>query len=148
MKYCYDYPRPAVTVDAAIFAPYKNDIYVLLVERKYDPYSGFFALPGGFVEENETLEMAVERELKEETSLTLSGLKQFKAYSTPNRDPRGRTISVVFTLQLDSLPEAFAGDDAASLKWFSVKQLPKLAFDHNVILDEILKNLFEKNPND
>ena len=69
MKYCYDYPRPAVTVDAAIFAPCENDMYVLLIERKHDPYSGFFALPGGFVDENETIENAVERELKEETSL-------------------------------------------------------------------------------
>lgn len=137
MKYCYEYPRPAVTVDAAILVKQNKDWFILLIERKHDPFKSCYALPGGFVDEDETLEEAIARELQEETSLQLENMQQFRAYSRPNRDPRGRMISVIFTTQLDSFPAAVAGDDAAAVKWFPLSQLPELAFDHGEIVADI-----------
>ncbi|HPB02501.1 MAG TPA: NUDIX hydrolase [Bacteroidales bacterium] len=139
MKYCYDYPRPAVTVDAAVLVKQNKQWFILLIERKHDPYKGCYALPGGFVEEDETLEEAIKRELQEETNLTLNNMQQFRAYSRPDRDPRGRTISVIFTSILDTLTAAVAGDDAAAVKWFPLDQLPELAFDHEEIVADIMK---------
>ncbi len=139
MKYCYDYPRPAVTVDAAVLVKQNKQWFILLIERKHDPYKGCYALPGGFVEEDETLEEAITRELQEETNLTLNNMQQFRAYSRPDRDPRGRTISVIFTSILDTLTAAVAGDDAAAVKWFPLDQLPELAFDHEEIVADIMK---------
>ena len=141
MKYCYDYPRPAVTVDAAVLVKQNKQWFILLIERKHDPYQGCYALPGGFVEEDETLEEAIARELQEETNLTLNNLQQFRAYSRPDRDPRGRTISVIFTSLLDAFPAAVAGDDAASVQWFPLDQLPELAFDHGEIVADIMKSM-------
>ena len=139
MKYCYDYPRPAVTVDAAVLVKQNKQWFILLIERKHDPYKGCYALPGGFVEEDETLEEAIARELQEETNLTLNNMQQFRAYSRPDRDPRGRTISVIFTSILDTLTAAVAGDDAAAVKWFPLDQLPELAFDHEEVVADIMK---------
>lgn len=141
MKYCYEYPRPAVTVDAAVLVKKNGEISILLIERKHDPYQGCYALPGGFVEEDETLEEAIARELQEETNLTLNNMQQFRAYSRPDRDPRGRTISVIFVSLLDAFPAAVAGDDAASIKWFPLGQLPELAFDHGEIVNDIIANI-------
>lgn len=141
MKYGYEYPRPAVTVDAAILVKQNNDWFILLIERKHDPFKGCYALPGGFVDEDETLEEAIARELQEETNVQLENLQQFRAYSRPNRDPRGRTISVIFTSIQDVFPAAVAGDDAASVKWFPLNQLPQLAFDHDEIVADILGNI-------
>jgi len=140
MKYCYDYPRPAVTVDAAVLVKQNKQWFILLIERKHDPFKGCYALPGGFVEEDETLETAIARELQEETNLVLDNLQQFRAYSRPDRDPRGRTISVIFTSVLDAFPAAVAGDDAAAVKWFPIDQLPELAFDHGEIVKDIIEN--------
>ncbi|PKP04620.1 MAG: NUDIX hydrolase [Bacteroidetes bacterium HGW-Bacteroidetes-6] len=138
MKYCYDYPRPAMTVDAALLVSENNEWKILLIERKHNPFAGSWALPGGFVEENETLEQAVERELMEETGLKASTLEQFRAYSNLNRDPRQRTITMVFVSIIDKIPDhAIAGDDAATLKWFSIDNLPDLAFDHSEIVNDI-----------
>ena len=139
MKYCYDYPRPAVTVDAAVLVKQNKQWFILLIERKHDTYKGCHALPGGFVEEDETLEEAITRELQEETNLTLNNMQQFRAYSRPDRDPRGRTISVIFTSILDTLTAVVAGDDAAAVKWFPLDQLPELAFDHEEIVADIMK---------
>ncbi|MPM24285.1 Bifunctional NMN adenylyltransferase/Nudix hydrolase [bioreactor metagenome] len=141
MRYCYDYPRPAVTVDAAVLVKKEGAFSILLIERKHDPFKGCYALPGGFVDEGETLEEAIVRELKEETNLSLNNLQQFRAYSRPDRDPRGRTISVIFTSILDAFPAAVAGDDAAAVKWFPLDQLPELAFDHGEIVADIKKIL-------
>lgn len=141
MRYCYDYPRPAVTVDAAVLVKKDGITSILLIERKHDPFKGCYALPGGFVDEDETLEEAVVRELQEETNLSLNNLQQFRVYSRPDRDPRGRTISVIFISELDSFPDAVAGDDAAAVKWFPFDQLPDLAFDHGEIVNDIIKKV-------
>lgn len=141
-KYCYDYPRPCVTTDMAIFREHEGVMELLLIERKNEPYQGMWAFPGGFLNDNETLEQCAARELEEETSLTNLTLAQFKAYSALKRDPRHRTITVVFIGFLTSAQSEHAGDDAAKASWFSLKKLPPLAFDHQKILDEILEKNF------
>ena len=131
--FTYSYPRPAVTVDAILISPEKS---VLLIERGREPYKGKWALPGGFIEMDEELEAACRRELLEETGIGVGELKQFKAFGGVNRDPRHRTISVIFYAFTDEEWAAKAGDDAAKARWFPISQLPELAFDHQMILDE------------
>lgn len=133
MSYSYEYPRPAVTVDAILISKQNS---VLLIERGREPNEGLWALPGGFVDMDEELETACRRELEEETGITIGELKQFKAFGAVNRDPRHRTISVLFYAFTDEELIACAGDDAAKAQWFPLEQLPKLAFDHQQILDE------------
>ncbi|HLN27996.1 MAG TPA: NUDIX hydrolase [Gemmataceae bacterium] len=133
-QYCYDYPRPAVTVDIVIVtrAPRPR---VLLVRRKHDPFAGMWAVPGGFVEMDESLEDAAHRELKEETGIKAGRLRQLHTFGAPGRDPRGRTISVVYMAQLDARKlKPQADDDAAEVGWFSLSKPPTLAFDHAEIL--------------
>lgn len=145
MKYCYDYPRPAMTVDAALIVADNNQWKLLLIERKHNPFAGSWALPGGFVEENETLEQAIERELMEETGIKVSNLEQFRAYSSLNRDPRQRTITMIFVAVLNQFPDnAVAGDDAANLKWFPIDNLPNLAFDHTEIVNDVKRMILNK----
>ena len=108
----------------------------MLIERGREPYRGKWALPGGFIEMDEPLDVACRRELEEETGLKVGELKQFRAYGAVNRDPRHRTISVLFYAFTDDEPEACAGDDAAKVRWFPIDRLPELAFDHQQILDE------------
>ncbi len=136
--YQYKYPRPALTVDAIVMAENKGLKYLLLIQRKNPPFKNCWALPGGFVDMNETLEEAVARELKEETGLACFNLQQFKSYSAINRDPRGRTVSVVFWESLSGLPEIKGGDDANEAHWFPFSELPVLAFDHQQIVDDFL----------
>ncbi len=131
--YTYHYPRPAVTVDAILVSPERK---VLLIERGREPYLGKWALPGGFIDMDEELEAACKRELEEETLLKIEGLRQFKAYGAVHRDPRHRTISVLFYAFTDNELIARAGDDAANAKWFPIDNLPELAFDHLQILEE------------
>lgn len=131
--YTYPYPRPAVTVDAILISPEKS---VLLIERGREPYKGKWALPGGFIGMDEPLEVACRRELQEETGLRVGELTQFRAYGAVDRDPRGRTISVIFYAFTGEELIASAGDDAANARWFPLDQLPELAFDHQQILDE------------
>jgi len=141
MKYSYEYPRPAVTVDAAIFRKKDDNWQVLFIQRGNEPFIGMWALPGGFVEMNETLEEAVARELKEETGLEGVSMEQLHAFSTVNRDPRHRTISIVFWgLVAVDQGKILAGDDAEDAKWFGIDQLPELAFDHL----EVMKMAVEK----
>ena len=126
---------PRLTVDM-IVRMIDNPNGVLLIERKNPPYG--WAIPGGFVEIGETLEEAVEREIREETSLTVNKVKQFHAYSDPSRDPRGHTVSVVFTGEGIGVPEAMS--DAENIRIFSIEELPRqLAFDHSRILDDYFK---------
>jgi len=139
MSYTYEYPRPAVTVDAVMLRENGKNVEVLLVERKNEPFKKEWAFPGGFVDNNETLEDAVARELEEETSLKGVELMQFRAYSAPDRDPRGRTISIIYIGVLNDEKDIKAGDDAANVKWHSINQLQKLAFDHNEILNDVLE---------
>ncbi|HRT31038.1 MAG TPA: NUDIX hydrolase, partial [Anaerolineae bacterium] len=96
MPYTYDYPRPMLTVDIALARPGPRGPEVLLIQRGHPPFKGAWALPGGFVEEGETLEQAARRELQEETGLTDLPLQQLAAFGDPGRDPRGWTVSVVF----------------------------------------------------
>ncbi|MDR2835352.1 MAG: NUDIX hydrolase [Bacteroidales bacterium] len=144
MKYSYDYPRPTVTVDAIITKIILTEI--LLIQRKNEPFKNFWALPGGFVEMNESLEEAVAREVLEETNLQIIEFQQFKTFGDVNRDPRGRTITVVFYSHINETLIPKAGDDAENCKWFEISDLPKLAFDHEKIINEyimIIKNLMK-----
>ncbi|HOK09353.1 MAG TPA: NUDIX hydrolase [Candidatus Hydrogenedens sp.] len=134
--FIYEYPRPAVTVDAVVFRKRDTDWEVLLVKRVNSPFEGYWALPGGFVDEEETLEQAVERELFEETGLKGVKLSQLKAFSNPRRDPRGRTISIAFVGVLGKTDMAVRpSDDAGDVNWFVLDELPDLAFDHAEIID-------------
>ena len=135
-KYTYDYPRPSLTVDMIVTRNVSSGIELLLIQRLNPPFKDQWALPGGFVDMDETLEQAAARELAEETGLTDVELKQFKAYSEPGRDPRGHTISVVFIGQVVHNAKAIAGDDAKKVNWFNINKLPHLAFDHDEIVGE------------
>jgi 8-oxo-dGTP diphosphatase len=130
-----DYPKPSVTVDTIIFAMKDSEIFLLLIERKHDPFKGKWAIPGGFVDINESLADAACRELKEETTLTNVELEQFHSYGDPGRDPRGRTITVSYRTLLAKIPGDIKGaDDAADARWFPIDALPELAFDHQKII--------------
>lgn len=139
--YSYQYPRPAVTVDAILVS---NRKFVLLIERGRDPFKGKWALPGGFIDMDEPLEIACQRELEEETGLRVGELKQFRAYGGVNRDPRHRTISVLFYAFTEDELVASAGDDAAKAQWFPLDQLPELAFDHQQIIAEFQVEVLNK----
>jgi 8-oxo-dGTP diphosphatase len=138
--YSYQYPRPAVTVDAVLVSSGKS---VLLIERGREPYKGKWALPGGFIDMEESLETACLRELQEETGITINEVKQFKAFGAVGRDPRHRTISVVFYAFVGEEQPALAGDDAAKAKWFPLDELPELAFDHGQILEEFIAEVIK-----
>lgn len=140
MHFSYKYPRPAVTVDAIVFA-LVPDTKLLLIQRKNPPFQNQWSFPGGFVAMSETLEEAVERELQEETGLLLKNLRQFKTFSAIDRDPRGRTLSVAFVAKLAGEPVPLvAGDDAENARWFPLSELPALAFDHEAILKEVVRS--------
>jgi len=140
MSYTYNYPRPALTVDMIVTRIIGDNLEVLLIQRLNPPFKDSWAFPGGFVDMDETLEQAAARELVEETGLKNVNLKQFKAYSTLNRDPRGRTVSVVFVGEVTAEASIKAGDDAKTADWFHINQLPKLAFDHDEIIQEVLNS--------
>ncbi len=124
------YRNPLLTVDIIIEMPGKG---IILIERKNPPFG--WAIPGGFVDYGESLESAAAREAKEETGMDLEGLKQFRAYSDPKRDPRGHTVSVVFTAAGRGIPRA--DDDAKNLQIFQLDRLPEnIAFDHALILSD------------
>lgn len=114
-----------------------GDGRVLLVRRGNEPFKGCWALPGGFMEMDETIEQCAVRELREETGLhaTVEMLRLVGVFSVPGRDPRGRTVTAAYALSLpDAVSKAKAGDDAAALDWFPLSALPPLAFDHADIL--------------
>ena len=134
MAHTYDYPRPMVTVDCLIFNNLKAIPRILLIQRKNPPFEGLWALPGGFIEMDETLMESALRELKEETGIRLKKLKQIHVFGDPGRDPRGRTISVAFIGFVAKELPAVAADDAAKADWFPIDQLPELAFDHTEII--------------
>lgn len=142
MPYTYEYPHPAVTTDCVVFGFDGNDLKVLLIERGVEPFNGMWALPGGFLKMDETAEESAKRELWEETQLETDCLVQLKTFSAVDRDPRERVVTVAFYALVKS-SEVQGGDDAANAKWFDINELPKLAFDHEEILNEALSRLRE-----
>jgi 8-oxo-dGTP diphosphatase len=142
--YTYNYPRAALTVDALVFAKKGGNASVLLIERGREPFKNKWALPGGFIEMDETLETACKRELLEETGLKVEKMTQFKTYDAIDRDPRHRTISVVYFAELNEIQQVKGGDDASRAEWFSVSELPELAFDHKQILEEFFNKTKEE----
>jgi 8-oxo-dGTP diphosphatase len=140
-----DYPRPSVTVDLVIFTIAEDDLKVLLIRRGQEPFKGRWALPGGFVEIDESLERAAARELKEEVGVTNVYLEQLYTFGEPKRDPRGRVISVSYFALVDAERQRIvAASDAAEAHWRSVFDPPKLAFDHARILDYAVWRLRNK----
>lgn len=132
--HCYDYSRPALTADAIVVTrdPPQR---VLLIRRKHPPFAGGWALPGGFVDQDEPLETAARRELREETGLEVQALEQMHTFGDPGRDPRGWTVSVAFVAVADAAQsQPKASDDAAEVAWYPLDQLPPLAFDHGKVL--------------
>lgn len=140
--YTYPYPRPSVTVDIAIFVPKNDKFKLLLIRRAQEPFKGLYALPGGFLDMNETLEEAARRELMEETGLETPFLTQVYTFSEMERDPRGRVISTCFATILEDsqLNKIQAGSDAEKADWFYVNQLPPLAFDHSFIIQKVVED--------
>lgn len=142
MIYTYAYPRPSATVDMIVIKQVESSYYILLIERKNEPFKDQWALPGGFIDINEEIETAAYRELEEETAIRDILLSQFKTYGKPGRDPRGRTISIVYSGILKNLTQEIkAGDDAKNLNWFSLKDLPPLAFDHSSIVKDYMSTI-------
>lgn len=144
--YTYKYPRPAVTVDIAIFMPFDSLFKILLIQRGSEPFKGAYALPGGFVDIQESLEEAAHRELEEETGLIITNLTQVHTFSDPERDPRGRVISTCFAAILTESDQIVlrAGDDAADAGWFSLETLPPLAFDHAQVIQTVIREYLRK----
>lgn len=137
-----DYPRPSVTVDVILFTLRDNDLQVLLIKRRHPPYEGMWAIPGGFVSIDESLEEAALRELEEETGIRDVYLEQLYTFGDPDRDPRGRVITVAyFAVAPASAVHPRAGDDAGEARWWSMYNLPPLAFDHADILAYALQRL-------
>jgi 8-oxo-dGTP diphosphatase len=137
-KYVYDYPRPEVTADVAVLR-LEGVPEILLVLRRDPPFEKMWALPGGFMEMDETLEEAARRELVEETGIRAGELIRFDTYDKPGRDPRGRTITQVFVMVWnEEMGVAEAGSDAGSVKWFDLNELPQLAFDHGEIVSDVI----------
>ncbi|HLV47379.1 MAG TPA: NUDIX hydrolase [Flavobacterium sp.] len=131
-----------VTVDIVVLREKNNQKEILLIQRKNEPFQNHWALPGGFVDKDEDLETAAKRELEEETNVVVEKLQQMKTYGNPHRDPRGYMVSVAYVTQVDSNTNAVAADDAKALRWFAVENLPELAFDHQIIIEDGLRLYF------
>lgn len=148
--YQYAYPHPAVATDICVFTVVAADLRLLLIKRAVAPFRGRWALPGGFLKADENLDTCARRELMEETGIATAALHQFGIFSDPKRDPRERVISIAYLalVPAGTLPLA-AGSDAAAAEWFSVGDLPELAFDHAVIVGEArsaLRQLIKDTP--
>ena len=143
MAYTYEYPRPSLTVDCIIFGLDESSrLKVLLIQRAKDPFKDAWALPGGFVDENETLEYAALRELKEETGISDVFIEQLFTFGTPERDPRGRVVTVAYYSLINLAEHKIGADtDAQDVKWFPINSLPPLAFDHAEILKTAINRL-------
>lgn len=141
-KYCYEYPRPAVTTDIVVFGYQDKALSLLLVERKNDPYKGRWSFPGGFMNMDEDAETCARRELREETGLQVTSMEQLHTFSAVDRDPRGRTVSIAYLAIVDRTQVVVrAADDAADAGWFLLSGIPPLAFDHDRILEKALDYL-------
>lgn len=141
--FCYDYPRPMVTVDLVVFALAETGLRSLFIKRNRAPYAGRWAIPGGYLEIDEPIEDAALRELAEETGIqSLELVREIGVFGAPGRDPRGRTISVAHLGLIRGLPPAVrGGDDAGEARWLDPidpRTGPDLAFDHQKILGRAL----------
>ena len=145
-KYNVDkYDRPSVTVDLLIFTIKDNDLQIILVRRKAWPYEGMWALPGGFVKMDESLEEAAKRELEQETGVKGVYLEQLYTFGDLGRDPRTRVVTVAyFALTPSDKLKLQASADSAQARWFTVKKLPNLAFDHKNIIEFGIERLRNK----
>lgn len=141
----YQYPHPAVATDIAIFTLREGRLSLLLVKRRDAPYAGRWALPGGFLKMDEDLDSCARRELREETNVDAEVLEHFGNFSSPERDPRQRVISIAYFALVDSKEiNLRAATDAADARWWEVEKLPArkmLAFDHEQIIREALNAL-------
>lgn len=143
MSVTYQYPRPAVTTDTVLLSREDGRWSVLLIQRRNEPFQDHWALPGGFLDENEDPAQGVARELEEETGITGIPLQPLGFWGRPGRDPRGHTVSLVYWARLEGpRPDAEAADDAKALRWHPLDALPPLAFDHGEII-EAAKELLE-----
>ena len=142
MPFTYQYPRPALTVDCVVFGFDEGELKVLLIERDLEPFAGAWALPGGFVHVDETVDDAARRELREETGLSDVFLEQLYTFGELDRDPRERVVSVAYyALVALSRHTPKAATDARNAAWFCVSDLPTLAFDHDRILAMAVQRL-------
>jgi 8-oxo-dGTP diphosphatase len=145
MTVAYEHPRPALTVDCVVFGLDEQDLKVLLIQRDAEPFRGRWALPGGFVHLDEGVDEAARRELEEETGVQRVFLEQLYTFGEPDRDPRGRVVSVAYyALVRLSDHRVQAATDAREAAWFSAWDIPRLAFDHDRILQMALTRLKAK----
>jgi 8-oxo-dGTP diphosphatase len=145
MPHTYEHPRPALTVDCVVFGLDEQGLQVLLIRRGLEPFRGRWALPGGFVHLDETLEEAALRELREETGMSRVFLEQLYTFGAVDRDPRERVVSVAYYALVNLSEHAVtAASDAADVGWFAVDDLPALAFDHDGIFEVALTRLKAK----
>lgn len=140
LKYHYKYPHPSVTTDCVIFGFDGEGMKVLLIQRGGEPHKGKWAFPGGFLNMDESAEQGALRELEEETGLKDAYIRQFHAFSAPDRDPRERVITIAY-YALVRIQEVKGGDDAADARWFALDEIPELAFDHDEMLKTALREM-------
>lgn len=142
MSYTYRWPRPSVAADAALFRRREGELEVLLIQRRNPPFKGRWCMPGGFLNLNEAAETAARRELREETGLPVGRLTQVYAFTDPKRDPRGHVIAITHTALINGKrSEPKASSDAAGARWFPVRRLPPLAYDHDRAIRMALEKL-------
>jgi len=145
MPFTYRYPHPAVTTDIVIFTIRQDELKILLIKRALPPHRNQWALPGGFIKLEESLEEGAKRELQEETGVTGVYLEQLYTFGRPDRDPRERVITVAYLALIPANePEIKAATDAEDVSWFGLKELPDLAFDHKRILKMAHERLVAK----
>lgn len=144
MPYTYEHPRPSLTIDCVVFGldVEEQDLKVMLIQRDIPPFQGQWALPGGFVRVDETLEECALRELREETGIEQVFLEQLYTLGELNRDPRERVVTVAYYALVNLNEHRIrATTDARKAAWFSASDLPKLAFDHDTIVETALRRL-------
>ncbi len=142
MSHTYPYARPALAVDCVVFGLDENDLEVLLIRRDLEPFAGKWALPGGFVRVDESVDDAARRELSEETGLGRVFLEQLYTFGDPGRDPRDRVVTVAYYALVNlGAHRVKAATDAREAAWFAVTDLPRLAFDHDAIVAMALERL-------
>jgi 8-oxo-dGTP diphosphatase len=142
MSFTYEYPRPALTVDCVVFGLDEGALKVLLIQRDLEPFAGRWALPGGFVRTDETLDQSALRELREETGLTKVYLEQLYSFSEVERDPRERVVTIAYYALVKLMDHSVqAATDAREAAWFAIDDLPRLAFDHDAIVAAALARL-------